>query len=111
MTQRQKYPSSKQEQNWHVSDNKGILTYKEYPLLKETEIMPALVARKNTFAEAQTFGELYAMFRFATSPDNLVDEIALTNSELAAHYAQLRADFEARDAEIYDALMNSNSRK
>lgn len=73
--------------------------------------MPAPVDRKNTFAEANTFGELYAMFRFTTSPDNLAAERELTNVELNAHYAQLRADFEARDAEIYDALTNLSSRK
>lgn len=84
--------------------------YKEYPLLKEIEIMPATVARKNTFAEAQTFGELYAMFRVATSPENIVEDSERTNAELNAHYAQLRADFEARDFEIYDALLYLGSR-
>lgn len=73
--------------------------------------MPALVARKNTFAEAKTFGELHAMFRFTTGPDNIADDSERTTVELIAHYDQLRADFKARDMEIYDTLTSNSSRR
>lgn len=73
--------------------------------------MTTTAARQNTFAAAQTFGELYAMFRIATSPENIAEDSERTNAELNAHYGQLRADFEARDFEIYDALTNTSSRR
>lgn len=97
--------------NWHVSDKKDILIHKERPLLEEIEIMPALVDRKNTFAEVQTFGELYAMFKSATGPESFATDRELTTVELIAHYDQLRADFKARDVEIYDSLTNFSSRR
>ena len=65
--------------------------------------------RKNWFADAASFAELYGMFAIATSPENLAADGERTPAEINAHYAQLRADFEARDMELYDSLTGTNS--
>lgn len=65
--------------------------------------------RKNLFAEATSFAELYGMFAVATSPENLAADGGRTPAEIDAHYARLRADFEARDMELYDSLTGTNS--
>jgi hypothetical protein len=63
--------------------------------------------RKNWFADATNFAELYGMFKIATSAENLSAGGKRTSAEIDTHYAQLRADFEARDVELYDSLTNT----
>lgn len=58
------------------------------------------VARKNRFADANTFAVLEDMFEYAVSPENLHADGERTPAEADALYNQLCEDFNARDEEL-----------